>query len=230
MFDLANLFAFKIERGGGIFLKPPGLPNPEDNTTFDGSKHNPSHQLRAVTTGPYDVLVLPIIENGQNSDGLFQIAKVGAYLSRTLGDVDDYYKESSFGLWQGFNFQIFGFNFAANLLNPVIELPKLVKDYYWPDYDPAQLVLTRTGIGSSDVIKFNGFQTMTVAVTVSPDIGRFTLPDLDLPTCAVVWTREDLKNSSISISLDTHHTLELVVSPVGFYFSWVALECNYTDN
>jgi hypothetical protein len=127
----------------------------------------------------------------------------GAFMQRTMvTKVQDYYLENSYGGLKDISFQIFGSDLAPGGL---AQLPKNLSDYYNPVYDPAKLVLTKTGVPPGQRLTFDGRDSLKVVV--QPDgAAQPTTLDIPFPSLIFEW---DSNTYPAVIIFNSGDTLEL---------------------
>jgi hypothetical protein len=136
-----------------------------DSAEFHGHL-NSLMEGHANPKGPIKALVFPVIEGAQSfldSD----TSKFDAYLNRTMTpNVVDYYIENSFNQLRDISFHYF-----ARDVGPIgspLKLPRNhLSEYFYPDWNPAKLIITKTGVSLGAHIIFDGREKMRI--NVQPD-------------------------------------------------------------
>ncbi|MFI9504024.1 hypothetical protein [Nocardia sp. NPDC052566] len=123
-------------------------------------------------------LLLPVIEGAQSFTGA-NLDGFGAFVNRvTLAQVKDYYDENSFGILKDLNISVFGVDVGPKA-GP-LTLPRAhVADYFFPAYQPAQLVLTKSSVTSASEVVFDGRESLKIRpapLTGGPAAGELTFP------------------------------------------------------
>jgi hypothetical protein len=178
-----NLLDFSVRGFGSdlVRLEPRFPLEIPDTATFTGGVHTLSLMANhAPTFGPIDILLVPFIERSQTF-GSANMNGWAAFMQRTMAPkVQDYYFENSFGNLREINFHVFGSDIGVG--GPV-QLPRNLSDYYYPDYVPAKLTLSRD-VPVGGRIVFDGRETLKIIV--QPD-GGIQPTTLDLAFPAVIF-------------------------------------------
>ena len=130
--------------------------------TFTGMQIMDLITPHANATGTIKILLLAVLEAGQTFNDP-DFAHFGAYLERTaFSHVRDFYFENSFGLLKDIRYQVYGLQ--AGPSGGPLHLPKLVKDYFYPPYDPARVELKKSPIIFPYTLVFDGRESLTLKV------------------------------------------------------------------
>ena len=141
-----------------------------DTATFYGGLQIESLMTgHASATGPIRVLILPVIEGAQIFSDQ-DASHFAAYINRVAApQIVDFYIENSFGALHDISFHVFGSDVGP--LGKPIQLPRShVADYFWPPYQAAALLLTRSAIPAGAEINFDGRES--AQISVQPDGGQ----------------------------------------------------------
>jgi hypothetical protein len=122
----------------------------------------------------------------------------------------DYYIENSYGQLKDISFHTLGSDIGPKA--QPIKLPRdHLADYFYPDWVPAKLLLTRSSVALGDLIVFDGRETMQI--DIQPD-GGLPLVTLDVSFAALVFDQEH--NLFPIVHFGTNDKLELnVETPSG---------------
>lgn len=165
----------------------------------------------APPNGPIKTLLLPVIEKAQSYTSA-DISTWAAYLDRTMVPaVVDYYRENSFGQLTDITFQTFGRD-VGPAGGPLVLPRDHMADYFWPAWDPAKLILTRTTVPAAALVVFDGRESMQI--DIHPD-GGLPPKTLDVPFAALAFdSPQDL--FPVGVHFDAADRLALkVVTPAG---------------
>ncbi|WOH55369.1 hypothetical protein [Bradyrhizobium sp. BWC-3-1] len=157
-----------------------------DSVRFQGLQTLSLIGGHASPTGTVKVLILPIVEAGQSFNNP-DLPKFADYLARTaFPHVRDYYLENSFGKLHDIQYSMYGVDTGPS--GGPLSLPRLVKDYYFPPYDPARVELTKTAVTFPYSLTFDGRESLKLHV--QPTAGRGTSKDLALHFPALLLARK----------------------------------------
>lgn len=133
-------------------------------------------------------LLIPVIEGAQSFTGA-NLDGFGAFVNRvTLAQVKDYYDENSFGVLKDLNISTFGVDVGPKA-GP-LTLPRAhISDYFYPTYQPAQLVLTTSSLTSTSEVVLDGRESLTVRP--APLDGGPVAGELTFPFFALALTRDE---------------------------------------
>lgn len=115
---------------------------------------------RAPATGTKRVLVLPVVDPGQNFVDA-DLPKLAAYFRRTgFPRVKDYYIENSFGSLNDLQYTFYGVELGQGA-GP-IRLPRPISSYYNPTYVGAHVDLVKKGLSFPAALVFDGRERFTL--------------------------------------------------------------------
>ena len=163
------------------------IPKP-DVKVFIGQPptlHVESLMPGAAPLGPINVMIFPIIEPGQifSSPDMTSWAR---WIQRILVEpVVQYYKENSFDQMGVISFYVYGRDMAVG--GP-LQVPKALSDYYFPDYSPAGLKLTKI-FAPSERMQFDGRDHLDLVAMPDNNIAPSTTLSLDFP--AAIFERSE---------------------------------------
>ena len=139
----------------------PSLSPPLESATFIGQKTYALSYGQRPAPSKLGVLVLPVIEGSQtfsspNLDGF------GAFVRRRMGPMlKDFYDENSFGAMNEVSVSVFGAGVGPRA-GP-LKLPRArLKDYYFPEYEPARLELVKHGATAAAEVVLDGRESLTI--------------------------------------------------------------------
>ena len=169
----------------------------QDSVQFQGMHTLSLINGHASGTGTVKVLILPVTEAGQTFNNP-DLPNFAAYMERAaFSHVRDYYFENSFGRLKDIQYQIYGLNTGPN--GGPLSLPRLVRDYYYPPYDPARIELTKTGLKFPYTMVFDGRESLKIHVQAAT--GGRTGSDLTLKFPALlVAQKHDLFPAQVSFA------------------------------
>jgi type II secretory pathway pseudopilin PulG len=137
---------------------------PLESKTFYGQQTHVLSYGQPTTPTKIRAVVLPVIEGAQTFSSP-NLAGFTAYVQRAVAPtVRNYYMENSFSALTDVTVDVFGGNVGP--AGGPLKLPRgKVADYYFPDYDPARLELTRTGLAGTETIELDGRESLVVWAT-----------------------------------------------------------------
>jgi hypothetical protein len=157
-----------------------------DSVQFHGMQTMSLIQGHASPVGTVNVLILPVIDPGQTFNDP-DLSKFAAYLRRTaFPHVRDFYLENSFGKLKDIQYHMYGVDTGP--VGGPLALPKLVKDYYYPAYDPARVELKKTGVKFPYSVVFDGRESLKLHVQAAT--GGRAGTDLTLNFPALLVTQQ----------------------------------------
>ena len=161
-------------------------PSLSEPMTFVGQPMHVMKGGRAPAVGKLRILVLPVVEPGQSFTDA-DLPKLNAYMKRTaFSHVREYYDENSFGQLKDIVFEMFGVDSGPK--GGPLRLPRLIKDYYNPQYIGAHVDLVKTGLTFPVKLIFDGRESLTLEV--KPQNGGRDTRSFTLKFCAALFTQQ----------------------------------------
>jgi hypothetical protein len=155
--------------------------------TFIGQQTYPLSygQPRSPTT--LHGVLIPIIERGQSFLSP-DLTSFSAFVSRvTIPQIKDFYNENSFGVLKDLTMGVFGVNVGPP--GGPLQLPKAIADYYFPEYSPAAVLLTKTAVTNTSQIVLDGREALTLHAKALD--GTTEESDLLFPFFALAFTVDE---------------------------------------